>query len=45
MRALGRELVAAGRNDADALAELREREGEMKRATQRRARELLRKLV
>jgi hypothetical protein len=44
LRALGRELVAAGRTDAEALAELKEREGEMKRAARRRARELLRGL-
>jgi hypothetical protein len=44
LRALGRELVAAGRTDAEALSELKEREGEMKRAARRRARELLRDL-
>lgn len=45
VRALGRELVATGRSDAEALAQLREREGEMKSAARRRARELLKGLA
>ncbi|HEY3082719.1 MAG TPA: hypothetical protein VGM69_22765 [Chloroflexota bacterium] len=44
LRARGRELVAAGRTDAEALAELRVRQPEIEATLRRRARDLLRHL-
>lgn len=45
LRARGRELVAAGRSDAEALAELRSEQPEAERRLRRRARRLLRRLA